>query len=295
MDRRSFLTFPAMAAASMQTSGGGFRKGICDVIVPKEMPLEQAFALVKRGGFDGLEITMGPKLKLDTPWAELKTLAKAAADAGVTIITISVSQPFANCPLNHPDSAVRAQGVDVIKKSVDIAHVLGAGTILLVPSRVGSGAKFLYGYEETWKRTSEELPKAIPHAAQAKVILTPENVWNKFLLSPLEMRRFVDQFKSPWLQAHFDIGNVVQFGYPQDWIATLGKRIQRIHLKDFKVQTNKFVPLMEGDVAWKDVVDALVKIGYRGWMSPEYTYNAGDPEEINRISKAVDRIYGLAG
>jgi hexulose-6-phosphate isomerase len=301
MDRRDFIALSAATAlpgyvASPQASGGGrFRKSICDGIIPRSVLLDEAFRQIKRAGFDGYEITIGPKVTLETPASELKSIAAAARDAGVTIMTISVSSPFSNCPLNHPDPAVRAQGVEVIKKSIDIAYALSSGTILLVPSRVGSGAKFTYGYEDTWKRTSEELRKAIPYAGQAKIILTPENVWNKFLLSPLEMRAFVDQFNSPWLQSHFDVGNVVQFGYPQDWILTLGPRIKRLHLKDFQVQTNRFVPLMEGDVSWKDVMEALVKVDYRGWLSPEYGYNSNDPEQINKISAMVDKIYALAG
>ncbi len=298
MNRRNFIAQSAAAAVphlarSSQALDGRFKKSICDVIVPKPMPLTESFGHVKRAGFDGIELTMGPKLTLQTPPGELKNIAAAARDAGVTIVTISVSGPFSNCPLNHPDPAVRAQGVDVIRKSVDISHALGSGTILLVPSRVGSGAKWLYGYEDTWKRTTEELRKAIPHAAGAKIILTPENVWNKFLLSPLEMRSFVDQFNSPWLQAHFDVGNVMQFGFPQDWIATLGARIQRVHLKDFNVQTNRFVPLMEGDVSWREVINALAKVDYRGWLSPEYGYDANDPGQISRISAVVDKIYAL--
>jgi len=292
MNRRDFIALPAVA---FQSSGGRFKKSICDGIVPRTAPLDEAFRQVKRAGFDGYEITMGQRLTLEATPAELKSIVAAARDAGVTIVTVSVSSPFSKCHLNHPDAAVRAQGVDVLKRSIDIAHALNSGTILLVPSRVGSGAKLMYGYEDTWKRTSEELKKAIAHAAQAKVILTMENVWNKFLLSPLEMRAFVDQFKSPWLQTHFDIGNVMQFGYPQDWIPTLGPRIKRVHLKDFKVQTNRFVPLMEGDVNWKEVMDALVRIDYRGWLSPEYGYDSNDPEQIAKISAVVDKIYALAG
>lgn len=300
MNRRNFMALSVAAAlpghaVSSQASGGRFRKSICDGIIPRSAPLDEAFRQIKRAGFDGYEITMGSKLTLETPASELKSIAAAAGDAGVTIVTISVSGPFSKCPLNHPDPAVRAQGVEVIKKSIDIAQALNSGTILIVPSRVGGGAKLMYGYEDTWKRTSEELRKALPYAEQAKIILTPENVWNKFLLSPLEMRAFVDQFNSPWLQTHFDIGNVMQFGYPQDWILTLGPRIKRVHLKDFKVQTNRFVPLMEGDVSWKEVMEALVKVDYRGWLSPEYGYDSNDPEQIKKLSAIVDKIYALAG
>ena len=112
-----------------------------------------------------------------------------------------------------------------------------------------------------------ELRKAIPWAEEAKVVLTPENVWNKFLVSPIEMRTFVDQFHSPWLQTHFDVGNVMQYGYPQDWILTLGPRIKRVHLKDYKLsnrdEQGHFADLLEGDVDWKAVMAALVKAGYR--------------------------------
>ena len=74
----------------------------------------------------------------------------------------------------------------------------------------------------------------MPGGERAKVLLNPENLWNKFLLSPLEMRSFVDLFHSPWVGAHFDTGNVMQYGYPEDWILTLGPRIKRVHIKDFK-------------------------------------------------------------
>lgn len=285
------MALPVAAAAS---PAARFKKSICDGIIPASASLAEAFRQVKRAGFDGYEITMGSKLNLDTPAGELKSIAAAARDSGVTIVTISVSRPFSKCPLNDPDPAVRAQGVDVIKRSIDIAHQLNSGTILLVPSRVGAGPKLTHRYEDTWKLTSEELRKTIAHAAQAKVILTLENVWNKFLLSPLEMRAFVDQFHSPWLQAHFDIGNVLQFGYPQDWILTLGPRIKRMHIKDFQLRSNQFVAPMEGDVDWPAVVAALVKIDYRGWLSPEYGYDAKDPDQINRLSAVVDRIYALA-
>lgn len=295
MTRRHIIALSAAAALPGRAAGARFRKGICDVIFPESTPFPEAFREVKRAGFDGYEITLGARLKLDTPAEEIRGIAAAARDAGVEIVTLSVSRPFAKCPLNDPDPALRAQGVDVIRKSVDIARTLGAGTLLLVPSRVGQGATLMHRYEDTWKRTSEELRKAVAHAASAKVTLTLENVWNRFLLSPLEMRSFVDQFRSPWVQAHFDIGNVMQFGYPQDWILTLGSRIKRLHLKDFKIQTNRFVPPLEGDVNWEAVVAALVKVDYRGWLSPEYSYEPGRPEQINQLSAAVDRICALAG
>jgi len=154
------------------------------------------------------------------------------------------------------------------------------------------------GYQTTWERVTEELKKVVPFAERAKVMLTPENVWNKFLVSPLEMRAFVDQFHSPWLQAHFDVGNVMQFGYPQDWILTLGPRIQRVHLKDYKLSSRaeqgRFVGLLEGDVDWKEVMASLVKVGYRGFLSPEIGHDPNEPDQLRKVSATLDKILALA-
>jgi hexulose-6-phosphate isomerase len=130
------------------------------------------------------------------------------------------------------------------------------------------------------------------------VILVLENVWNKFLVSPLEMRAFVDQFKSPWVGTQFDTGNVMQFGYPQDWILTLGPRIRRVHVKDYKLsaraEQGRFVDLMEGDVDWKEVMAALVKIGYRGFVSPEIGHDPNDADQLKKVSRTLDKILALA-
>jgi hexulose-6-phosphate isomerase len=112
------------------------------------------------------------------------------------------------------------------------------------------------------------------------------------------MRAFIDQFQSPWLQAHFDTGNVMYFGYPQDWIRTLGARIRRVHVKDRKVtpQAERAKPsrLLEGDVNWKEVMQALVDVGYRGFMSPEIERDPTDPNQLISVSKALDQILALA-
>ena len=182
-----------------------------------------------------------------------------------------VSRPLSDHPINSPDPAVRAKGVAALEKCIELAHYAGCGALLIYSARLGSGAKLEVGSQDTWDRVTEAFRKAIPAAERAKVILTPENVWNKFLLSPLEMRSFVDQFHSPWLQTHFDIGNVMQYGYPQDWILTLGSRIKRIHVKDYKLsnrgEQGHFAPRRRCGL--KAVMAALAKVDYHGTLSPE--------------------------
>lgn len=288
----------AQSTDSAPAAGPRFRKSICSSAFPPAMPPAEKIVAAKAAGFEGIELRLGDEIPLTSSSGDLARLAATARDNGVTIVSLWPSSPLSKAPLNNPIPAIRAKGVEVIHQSIEIAVKLGCGALLLYPGRVGNGAKFDVGYQTTWELFSEELAKLIPDATRARVTLTMENVWNKFLLSPLEMRTFVDQFHSPWFKAHFDTGNVMQFGYPQDWIQTLGPRIKRIHVKDYKLsaraEQGKFVPLFDGDVDFKGVMQALVAIDYRGFLSPEYGPDPGDPNYIRTLSEKLDRILAFA-
>ncbi len=297
MTRRGLLA--ACGAATLAPAAEPrFIKGICSNIFAAKTPLEECFRQAKNAGFDAIEIPAGREIDLDTPPDTVRRLGDAARRAGVAVASFWVSQALSANPLNNSDPAMRERGVEAVKRLIEHANLLGAGAMLIVPGRLGSGAKFMYGYQDTWDRVTAELRKLVPFAEKAKVILTPENVWNKFLVSPLEMRAFVDQFASPWVGTHFDTGNVMQFGYPEDWILTLGPRIKRVHVKDYKLsaraEQGRFVDLLEGDVNWKGVMAALVKVGYRGFISPEIGHDPRDPDKIKRVSAALDKILAQA-
>lgn len=300
MQRRAFLAVGAAwaAGAAVAAPPAQFRKSICSGIFPADVPLENQFRLVKDAGFEGIEVRFGEQVKPDSTADGLQRLRDAADKAGITIVSLWVSGPLGSNPLNSPDAETRARGVQAIERATECAAALGCGAMLIVPGRLGDGGTLKVGYQDTWDRVTAEFRKVVPRAAEAKVCLTPENVWNKFLVSPLEMRSFIDQFQSPWLQAHFDIGNVMQFGYPEDWILTLGPRIRRVHVKDYKLSTRaeqgRFVDLLEGDVNWKGVMAALVKVGYRGFMSPEIGYKRDVPDQLKKVSAALDKILAMA-
>jgi L-ribulose-5-phosphate 3-epimerase len=295
MTRREF---PLSFAAVLQPAEPRFVKSICSGIFPRSMQVEEYFAAARNAGFAGVEIPLGTGIPMDAAPDRLASIADTAAKAQCPIVSLWLSGPLSANPLNSPDPDRRLKGAEIVKRGIDICAALHCEAMLLVPGRLGSGGHLDVGYEDTWNRVTETLRPVIPYAAEHKVCITPENVWNKFLVSPLEMRSFVDQFHSPYLQTHFDTGNIMQYGYPQDWIFTLGSRIRRVHLKDYKLsaraEQGRFVPLLEGDVAWKDVMAALVKVGYRGFLSPEYGYDRADPDQIRKISDAVDRILAMA-
>lgn len=293
--RREFL---AAAPAWMAQSNPLFLKSICSGVFPPDTPLEERFRLARNAGFEGIEIRLDAMFPPSATKQQAAQIADAANRRQMSIVSLWVSSALEVSWLNHPDPAIRAKGVTIVHQAIDLARQVDCGAVLIVPGRLGNGATFLYGYQDSWDRITAEFRKLIPHAAGARVCLTPENVWNKFLLSPVEMKTFVDQFQSPWLQAHFDIGNVMQFGYPQDWIRTLGSRIKRVHVKDYKLSTRaergRFVDLLEGDVDWKEVMAALKAAGYRGYLSPEYGPNPAQPDRLLRVSKALDTILAFA-
>ena len=287
------------AAPLMSAQSPRFIKSICSAVFPSGTPYPECFRLAKNAGFDAIEIRMEEKGDI-TPHSamdDMKRLRDSALSTRIEIVSLWILTPRSPS-LASPDPAVRDRAAAMVRKGIELAPALGCGALLVVPGVLGSGAAFQVTHEEAWQRATAAFHEVLPLAAKAKVMLTPENVWSKFLVSPLDMRSFIDQFHSPWVRSHFDIDNVMQYGYPQDWIRTLGARIQRVHLKDYKLAAGgvqgRFVPLLEGDVQWKEVMAELVKIGYRGPCSAELGPDPNDPQLLHKTSRAVDRILAMA-
>ncbi|PYL00246.1 MAG: hypothetical protein DME19_05755, partial [Verrucomicrobia bacterium] len=174
-----------------------------------------------------------------------------------------------NKPVSDPDPKVREEGLEGLKQALRDAKRYGASSVLFVPAVVNKQVS----YADAYKRSQEEIRKAIPLAEELGVKIAIENVWNHFLLSPLEAARYVDEFNSPWVGWHFDVGNVITYGWPEQWIRILGKRIQKLHIKEFsrdKANSQGLgkgfnVEFLKGDDDWPAVMHALDEIGYSGW------------------------------
>ena len=253
------------------------KKGCCLSMLPKDLELEARLALAKAVGFDGVE----PGTIRTKP--EVKALNKAAARTGVEICSIMNSDHWAY-PLSSPTKSVVDKSIKGMVTSMQNASALGTDTVLLVPAVVNEETT----YEEAWKRSAAAIRKLLPTARKLGVVIAVENVWNKFLLSPMEFRAYIDGFKSPYLKAYFDVGNILLYGYPQHWIRTLSHRIKRVHIKDFDVSTKSFVPLREGSLDWPAVRQALAAVRYSGWLTAEV--RGGDEKVLRGISEAMDKI-----
>ncbi|SLL18116.1 L-ribulose-5-phosphate 3-epimerase ulaE [Mycobacteroides abscessus subsp. abscessus] len=251
-------------------------KGINQWCYPDDTPLEMVFKYSRDAGFDAVELNVsvdGIGLTMNTSMEEAKQIREMADHYGLQLQSISTNLLW-KYPLSHQDDKVREQGRKVVKKQIELAAYIGADTVLVVPGVVNEETSYL----DCYNCSQEELRKILPLAEKQNIHIGIENVWNKFLLSPLEMARYIDEFHSDYMGAYYDVGNTLQFGYPEQWIAILGDRIRKIHVKDFKQSVGNitgFVPLLAGDVDWGKVFQALKQIGYKGTVTaeiPAYQY-----------------------
>ena len=238
---------------------------------------------VKEAGFEGVE--MNSHMDQDE-------VLRARDEAGLVIPSVCGAHHWSK-PLSDPNPKVRAEGLDALKQTLRDAKRYGASSVLLVPAVVNKDVT----YSEAYTRSQAEIRKAIPLAEELGVKIAIENVWNHFLLSPLEAVRYVDEFNSPAVGWHFDVGNVITYGWPEQWIRLLGKRIQKFHIKEFSRKRSEEqglwkgfdVPLLEGDDNWPVVMKAIDDIGYSGWVMTEQP--GGDtPEGLKDLATRLGKI-----
>ncbi|HRJ73446.1 MAG TPA: sugar phosphate isomerase/epimerase family protein [Terrimicrobiaceae bacterium] len=238
--------------------------------------LEEKFILAKEAGFEGFEIDLsedGP-VNLHSSEKELHAVRDLAKKHGLELSGL-MSFLYWGANAASADPAQREKAGKILARQIECAGHLGVDTILVVPGAVGvdfiPGAEVVR-YDTAYERATAFIRAAIPLAEKTGVTIGVENVWNKFLLSPLEMRAFVDQFGSANVGVYFDVANTLAFGYPEHWIEILGSRIKRVHFKDYRrnvATVDGFCDLLSGDVNWSAVIAALRGVGYDGWVAAE--------------------------
>lgn len=260
-----------------------------------------AIQWAKQYGYEGLELAIGDNgiLTPETTQSTCQEIRAAAQKEGIKLETVA-SGLYWGRNLGDSDPAKRAQAQDDLHKMIPITAWLGAKTLLTIPGAVDVfflPDRPVQPYEEVLTNATEGLKLILPTAEKHQIKLGIENVWNKFLTSPGEMKWFLSQFNSPWIGAYFDVGNVLPFGYPEDWIRYLGKDIAAIHFKDFRKSVGTaegFVDLPEGDVNFPEVIKALQEIGYNGPLTAELipTYKLYPLVRVANASTAMDAILG---
>jgi hexulose-6-phosphate isomerase len=264
---------------------GAVKKGICYGCLPGSLSPRDRLVLAKEAGLEGIEI---PTFATQQ---ETEDTAALAAEVGIEVHSVMAGSHW-ELPLSSTDEATRTRGVEGIKHALRVAKWAGAPVVLVVPGVVNEDVSYAAAYELSRKSLTELLPTA----EELGVAMLLENVWNKFLLSPLEFRDYIDDFGSPFIQGYFDVGNILLYGYPHQWIEILGQRIKRVHVKDFDNHSRWFVSMLSGSVDWPRVVNALRGIGYHSYLTVEVGPYANFPEVfIKHIGLAMDGIIALAG
>ena len=255
--------------------------------------------LAKDAGFEGVELALNGEgeLSINATDKEIKEIKDVADSLGLSLYSLSCGLCW-DYRLSDDDANIRQKAKDMIRKQIDTAKGLGADTVLVIPGVVNvefSMPEKKVAYDVVYNRALEGLSELKSYAEQAKVNIGLENVWNKFLLSPMEMRDFIDKIGSDYVGSYLDIGNTLYCSYPEDWVRILGKRIKKVHFKDYRLQAgglHGFVDLLAGDVNYPEVVNALNEIGYDDWVSAEMipNYKHYTDTIIYNTSNSMDKI-----
>ncbi|MCE5249649.1 sugar phosphate isomerase/epimerase [bacterium] len=270
-------TFLRPGEAVSQPFKGQIKKSLYYGMLPDSLSATERIQLAKRAGFEGVEI---PTIEQSELLAEIK---QAALTAGIKVHSI-MNQRHWKFPLSSSDPDVIKQSMEGMETSLRNAKEIGADTVLLVPAVVNPETS----YKDAYERSQTHIKELLPLAKELNIIIAVENVWNKFLLSPLEFARYVDEMNSPFLKAYFDCGNIALYGYPHDWIRTLGKRIVKVHIKGFDVNKKEFTNLGDGTIDWLEIRRAFSDIGYSGYMGAEL--KGGDEVYLKDVSARMDKI-----
>jgi len=297
IDRRKFLLASGAGLASARLLAASVamprvppRKYLRAVklnMVQGELSLLEKFQLLERLRYDGVE--------LDSPNAFSDEEVLAARRATKLRIHGVIDSVHWRKTLSDPDAKVRAEGIAGLTRALHDAKTYGASTVLLVPAVVSKRVSYKSAYE----RSQAAIREVLPLAAELEIKIAIENVWNKFLLSPLEMARYIDEFDSPWIGSYLDVGNLVTYGWPEHWIEVLGERILKVDVKGFsrkkQNETGPYsgfkVEILAGDCDWKAVMKALQAVGYEGWFTAEVP--GGDEKRLRDIGKRLQGIFRL--
>ena len=293
MGRRDFLTVSSASlvlAACGSASAGTTRKRKLKKAVKYGMVQDgetvlAKFQLLKELGFDGVEIDSPSNLDLEE--------VNAARDATGLLVPGVVDSVHWQKPFSHPDEKIRAQGRAGLETALRDAAQVGATTVLLVPAVVNGTS----AYDDAYRRSQAEIRKLLPLAQELRVKIALENVWNQFLLSPLEAARYVDEFESEWIGWYLDVGNLVNYAWPEQWIRILGKRVLKLDIKEFSRKQRDDeglwkgfdAKLLEGDCNWPEVMKAVDEIGYEGFATAEI--RGGGREWLKETAERMDRIF----
>ena len=255
------------------------KKGISIWSFPSEMKIIECMKMAKEAGFDGIELALNETgfMSLNSTEDEIKGYKEMAENIGIEISSLATGL-YWDYSLTSSNEEICNKAKEIVRKQLDAASILGVDTILIIPGAVGVDflpSSEIVEYDLAYQRSLSALKELAPYAESKKVSIGIENVWNKFLLSPLETRDFIDDIGSEFVGAYLDVGNTIYIGYAEHWVKILGKRIKKVHFKDYRRDVGNvsgFVDILSGDVNYPAVIRELNKVGYDSYVIDILTF-----------------------
>jgi L-ribulose-5-phosphate 3-epimerase len=300
--RRRIQPVPAAAGSSGRAE---VRKALKFGMIQKGESIADKLMIARDAGFEGVEFDAPSDLKTDE-------ILAAKEKAGIEIPGVVCSTHWSK-PLSHPDERIRLEGRHGLEKAILTCRDLGGSQVLLVPAVVNNEVS----YAEAYERSRIELQRVINTvAAESGVSIALENVWNNFLLSPIEASRYIDDVLNPQVNSivqtangtfaqrlgwYFDVGNIWAYGWPAHWLEVLGPQtVLRLDIKGYsRAKADKEgkwagfgVEIGDGDVPWESVRAWLDSTKWSGWATAEV--RGGDRSRLAEIADRMDRVLGLA-
>ncbi len=257
-------------------------------MIKEELSLVDKFKLAKDVGFDGIELNTPTEFKISE-------LIAAKEASGIELPTV-VNKDHWSAPLSDPDPAVREKCIQSVAQSLREVKELGGDTVLVVPGVVNENVS----YEQAYITSQNSIRALIPYAEETGMQIGLENVWNNFLISPMEAKRYIDEINHPLVGWYFDVGNILRYGWPEHWIRTLHSRIMKLHIKEYSRELMNTkglwegfnIDLLKGDNNWPVVMQAISEINHQGgWLTAEVS--GGDRHHLKQISMQMDQIIGM--
>jgi hexulose-6-phosphate isomerase len=290
LNRRDFLVLgsgvlasaalaPAnLIAADSPAKKRPLRKAIMYQTIGFKGSVLEQFQAVKTAGFEGVE-----------PMSHMNQdeVLRALEATGLKPASVCCNTHWQK-PLSHPDERARQEGLEGLLQALRDAKRYGATSVLLVPGVARNGVT----YDQCFKRSVTEIRKAVPVAEELGVKIAIENVWNDFITKPEQAVAFLDAIDNPQVGWHFDIGNAVRYSPPETWIPVLGKRILKLHIKEYGQFKQFKVRFFEGDNNWPAIMKALDAVGYQGWgISEQPQEQSKDVAALKDLSECMDRVF----
>ena len=257
--------------------------GVTQIILGN-MSVDNTIGLCQTAGYQAVELTFrdGKDIHVDLNNDKIRAVADKFHEADIEITSITALKGS----LLSSDSSERVEAAKSVERALEVAGILGTGAILVHPGQLGVQGT----YQQAWDNLVGTLKDLAPVAERCKVAIGLENVWNKFLLSPKEMREIVDEVNNDWIGVYLDTANMMAYGYPEHWIRELGDRIKRVHLKDFSRGEHRFVNLLDGDTDWPTVMSELRSVGYTNSIIHEV---GGDREAQIDLAERMRKIVSM--